>query len=457
MTQLVRYPVHARCAVRRCAKVDPELVKEGTNGRYLETARDYVRGGLSVIPLHTDGSKRPIENGWQVYCEHRPADADLVRWFSGRSMAGIGVPCGRASGGLEVMDIEYAELYTLYAEQVEERSPGLLERLPLVRTGSGAFHIYYRTDRIESGRRLAVRPYTEEQLDPQTGEVRRRQKHDLLIETRAHGQQVVAPGSCPSCHPSGNPYEHVDGPPLVDAPRITEQDRETLINVAMAFTHEAETEDGMPPCVAPDFSNLVEDDDRESGFEVKPGDDFNARGEWKNILEPYDWRLVREKDGVGYWRRPGKDKYWSATTNYAGHDLLIVFSENAPPFEVWKDFRSGKRRGYTKFAAFMLLRHGGDYTKGSGVAVEAGLGEAEGQARHDPSRHNQQENNAASAAEEFETIRRTGSTTTEGSHHGQRRRTNSGIPLARPTPSRLPDDDRRPTGHHQEYVPVLHH
>jgi hypothetical protein len=56
---------------------------------------------------------------------------------------------------------------------------------------------------------------------------------------------------------------------------------------------------------------------------------------------------------TGQWRRPGKrGPGISATTNYAGNGLLYVFS-TATIFE--------PERGYTKFTAYALLEHGGDF------------------------------------------------------------------------------------------------
>jgi hypothetical protein len=85
----------------------------------------------------------------------------------------------------------------------------------------------------------------------------------------------------------------------------------------------------------------------------RPGDDFNARAPWAGILEPNGWRLVHECDGTAYWRRPGKTEGQSASTNHGGSGLLYVFSSSAAPFEAG--------RAYSKFGAFALLEHGGDF------------------------------------------------------------------------------------------------
>jgi hypothetical protein len=84
----------------------------------------------------------------------------------------------------------------------------------------------------------------------------------------------------------------------------------------------------------------------------RPGDDYNARADWADILA--GWTFVgQRRDGVVLVRRPGKDRDWSATIGYGGYDRLFVFSSNAPPFQ--------PRKSYSKFEAYAALEHGGDY------------------------------------------------------------------------------------------------
>lgn len=106
----------------------------------------------------------------------------------------------------------------------------------------------------------------------------------------------------------------------------------------------------------------------------RPGDDFNVRGHWGGVLEPHGWKRVWESNGKVYWRRPGKDgPGWSATTGYChsdlGGDLLYVFSGNAEPFE--------QECCYSKFTAYCLLNHAGDFSAASAVLAKEGYGEQE--------------------------------------------------------------------------------
>jgi hypothetical protein len=91
-----------------------------------------------------------------------------------------------------------------------------------------------------------------------------------------------------------------------------------------------------------------------SGTDERPGDLLAASVSWQEILEPHGWRFAGSRGEVGYWRRPGKvGGTISATTNGTGADTLYMFSSNAAPFE--------PDTSYTKFGAFSMLEHGGDY------------------------------------------------------------------------------------------------
>jgi hypothetical protein len=78
--------------------------------------------------------------------------------------------------------------------------------------------------------------------------------------------------------------------------------------------------------------------------------------DWAVILERNGWSLSHQSNGTRFWTRPGKNPRdgHSASTDYRGCGLLYVFSGNAIPFE--------PERGYSKFSAFALLEHGGNFS-----------------------------------------------------------------------------------------------
>lgn len=108
-----------------------------------------------------------------------------------------------------------------------------------------------------------------------------------------------------------------------------------------------------------------------NGAGKRPGDDFCRRSTWADILEPHGWTPVREYSGKIYWRRQGKDAGHSATTGHchteSRGDLLYIFSCNALPLEMDKS--------YSKFEAYAVLNHGGDFAAAARDLGQKGYGE----------------------------------------------------------------------------------
>lgn len=103
--------------------------------------------------------------------------------------------------------------------------------------------------------------------------------------------------------------------------------------------------------------------------EGRAGDDFNERADWADILLPVGAVLHHEAGGVRYWTRPGKDLRdgHSATTGWADDaDRLKLFTSHWPPFT--------DGDVYTKFAAFAMLNHGGDYQAAARELSRVGYG-----------------------------------------------------------------------------------
>ncbi|MCK4601390.1 MAG: DUF927 domain-containing protein [Phycisphaerae bacterium] len=102
------------------------------------------------------------------------------------------------------------------------------------------------------------------------------------------------------------------------------------------------------------------------GLAQLPGDDYNARGDIRPLLEKQGWQLSVEGDNE-HWTRPGKDGGTSATFN---GQTFFVFSSNAPPFEA--------NQGYSPFAVFALLEADGDYERAAALLRKQGFGSVGG-------------------------------------------------------------------------------
>jgi hypothetical protein len=316
--------------------------------KILDLAGKYAEAGLSVIPIRADGSKAPAIQSWQPFQREIAGPDELREMFS--NACGIGIITGRVSGNLEVLDFDADGFYERFCRSAKnEGRQDLIPRLPIVKTPRGR-HLYLRCNGgITRNQKLA------QILDD-------RQRLKTVIETRGEGGYVLAVGSPPACHPSGKPYLLEQGD-LFSVPEISAEEREFLFSIARSF-HE---------CARMELQRAPKEKagDQEGG---KPGDDFNRRATWSEILEPHGWKRASIKGEEEYWRRPEKDGPGiSATLNYQGSGLLYVFSTNAQ-FE--------PNRGYSKFSAYTILNYGGNYSEASLALRCQGYGDSTDNKRH---------------------------------------------------------------------------
>jgi putative DNA primase/helicase len=298
------------------------------------------------------------------------SDDELCVWFRDRT-CGIAVIAGGVLGNLETLDFETEATFAEWEGIVHAHAPGLVGRLCQVRTpghlGQPGRHVRYRCPgvTVPGNTELAL----DYDVDQATGEIRvdgkGKPKSVALIETRGEGGYALAPGSPPGCHETGRTWEHVAGPDLLHLPVITAEEREHLIASACSLNHFVEEADRKPEAGSPDNNG-----------DLRPGDDFNRRGpDWQDLLGPHGWEVTYQAGGVRYWRRPGKDgRCWSATTGFCkgkdGADLFHVFSSNAEPFR--------QRGSYSKWRAFALLEHCGDFKAAARDLAKQGYGSRNG-------------------------------------------------------------------------------
>jgi len=318
-----------------------------------KAAKALVRSGLSIIPIGADGEKMPafkllpkvwseqeqrFTRPWSEFKTRRPTIAELQSWFRDSdpdTEYGIAVIGGEVSGGVEIVDLDNWDVVEPWSALVEEQAPGLLDRLVRVKSPRPGLHVYYRCRAFGGNQKLAMVP------DPAHGGT----KAKTVIELKGAAGYCLAPPSPPACHKTNRPYTYATTLDLTEIPIITEEKREVLLSCARALN-------AWERPARPQYTPKVRSASGDASS--RPGDAFNAQADWADILTPHGWKWLRGTEvGSDQWCRPGKSEGVGATTGFAGSDLLFVFSSNAEPFE--------ERTGYTKFHAFTLLNHGGDF------------------------------------------------------------------------------------------------
>jgi putative DNA primase/helicase len=298
----------------------------------LDAALELSAAGMNVFPCKTDGSKAPA-GAWKQYQSEHTTSEQIHDWFTG-DRYGLGIFAGAVSGNLEMLEIEgraadrLLELAGFIADNGAADlwatiNTGWVERSP-----SGGVHWFYR---------IADTPV------PGNDKIALSSRNETLVETRGEGGFIVVAPTPGTAHGSGQPWTRIWGGPD-NTPTITADDRDTLRGLCAALLDERpETVPEHPTATA-----APRDGD------LSPGDDFEQRTDWAEILEPHGWKHVRTIGRVREWRRPDKtDRGISATTGRAtDRDRLYVFSSSTP-FEI--------NEPITKFHAHAILNHGGDH------------------------------------------------------------------------------------------------
>jgi hypothetical protein len=312
----------------------------------LDTVKEAQSAGLCIIPPRQDGSKAPGVPSWRRYQYERPTDDDLDTWYRELHYTGIGSVTGAVSR-MECFEFDDRETYERFKDAARRVGYGeLVDRIEegwSDETPSRGVHWHYRCSDISRNTVLARHPHAGSTTNGK-----------VLIETRGEGGFVIMAPSSGTVHPSGLPYKRLSGGPSTIAP-ITPEERSALFAFARTF-------DEMPvsKVTAPAPPTVRGDDTR-------PGDDFNERATWPEILEPHGWELIYEQEGMGYWRRFGKTDGISATTNWDNTDCLRVFTSSTVL----------EPKMYQKFTAYAVLNHSGDWSAAARELGKLGYGSTE--------------------------------------------------------------------------------
>ena len=336
-----------------------------------ELAKAWAVRGLSVIPIRPDGSKAPAIDSWTDLQHRTLTEGEIDQYF--KPGFGIAIIAGEVSGNLEFLDLDVPKdengneihsdifgnvggcVFEAWLDCLDQDTFELVQSLPTVRTPGGGVHLYYRCETLEGNRKLAM------QLNPPGVSPAK----STIAETRGRGGYVLVPGCPPQCHPTGRIYEFINGS-FDHVPSITPEQRSALFASLRSFDQSGISQKESDRGALQSHPIASKDGNR-------PGDDFNRRGKWEDLLEPLGWTFAfqRRHDGACCWRRPGKPKRergLSATVrDFDGIELFHSFSSNCYPFP--------HDESITKFTAYSLIYHNGDYEAAAKDLAGQGYGE----------------------------------------------------------------------------------
>ena len=328
-------------------------------------ALTWFDAGCSIVPVRADGSKKP-QMDWKQYQQTRATREKVAQWFKTSPNSGIAVICGTVSGNLEMAEIEAAATTSEHLDRVEDAmvSHGVQEAWRMLQddgymefTPSGGIHFLYRISdhEVPGNTKIANRPPNAEELEESP-----KLRSVTLAETRGEGGFVIVSPTQGTVHKSGDAWTAAPGSIEGKIPTITWATR-NLLHRALS-----EALDEMPemPAFEPRQMTQVS---RPAG-DILPGEDFNNRESWDNLLMDYGWQYHSVNvQGGDLWTRPGKrviDGH-SASLGTHGSDNLYVWSSAA-------DLPT--HNPLSKFAFYAHMEHRGDFSAAGRALYALGYG-----------------------------------------------------------------------------------
>lgn len=313
----------------------------------LDTALSLLDAGISVLPIRPGTEKRPALK-WKHLQSERMGKAEARRWFE-HGQHGLGLIGGEVSGGLELTEVEGRAAHRLDDIRTAMADNGLAALLAKLEGGwverspSGGVHWLYR---VQGG-------------VPGNERIARNAAKEVLAETRGEGGYVVVAPTPGAFHASGVPWVSLGGDHTAVV-TITHEQRFAFHAVLRLVLDETPPAQVAPTKAAPRAR-------ANHHGTLSPGDDYEQRTDWADILTPHGWAKVQTgPDGTTYWRRPGKTEGISATTGHAeDRDRLYVFTSST-------DF--DQEVPYTKFGAYTLLEHEGKHSAAASALKRDGYG-----------------------------------------------------------------------------------
>jgi putative DNA primase/helicase len=328
--------------------------------------------GLSVLPPRGPTAppphrKAPIGTTWKQYQCKRATEYQLRNWYGNGERTWFGTVCGAISRNLEGFDFDERQAYAEFLAKAS--ACGLGPLVTRIEAGycedtPNGVHWLYRCEAVAGSQELARRykhpdEFTEKECQEEK-EARERGKEfkpiQVKIETRGEGGYIVLAPTV-GLHDNGAAYVLRCGG-FDSIVTITPEEREQLFGLARDLDE-----------IGDRITYNPHEHSSPSGDEFLPGTDFNERASWAEILEPSGWKNTGHHGGLDYWLRPGKEGRvgCSATTGVRpeGANLLHVFTSSTA---------FAQSGNYTKFAAYAVIEHNGDFKAAAKALREEGYG-----------------------------------------------------------------------------------
>jgi hypothetical protein len=338
------------------SKVPMSVAGGGANIEPAVYAATYSGGPRAGQPHPQAGQPHPRAGqhgyGWKRLSTGEysyPFELTLARLRG--QVDGIGLFCGSVSGGLEMFELEGRAAHLVDVLEVEADRRGIREVWDRFNAGcsewtpSGGIHWMARRTGgpVPGNTKLATRP---DPADP---------KNPLVFaETRGQGGWVVVAGSFGRTHASGKPYVLRTGSPAT-IPVFTVAEAEAIHALFRTL-------DEMPEHTTPTAGVATLQRRERPAGELLPGDDFNERATWAEVLPP-PWAKISSGSTADAWSMHGQGGRKTADV-YHNDNTLFIYDTECP----------GQGRKLSLFSAYVWLHHSGDFHAAASALYALGFG-----------------------------------------------------------------------------------
>ena len=287
------------------------------NNSTVAAAKWYISQGFCPIPIPA-GQKGPVMKDWPLFrCTEDGAEAA----FSQRGNIGIIL-----TDGLVCIDLDHPIAISLAPEYLPPT------QCIVGRPGSPSSHWFYQVEGPMPNRALKYI------LDG---------VWHTVVDVLSEGKQVLVG---PSIHPSGDRYDPLQG----DRGRVTAQELllavEALFGAGMGRLRAS----GLRVGEIASASEPREKPPRSPTAPLRVGDDFNERGDIREVLTRNGWAMIRAGDNE-HWRRPGKTSGGASATLLHGRQFWNFSSSTS----------LAANRLYDAFGLLAHLEHRGNFSAAS--------------------------------------------------------------------------------------------
>lgn len=313
------------------------------NNSALAAARWYISQGFFPVPI-PPGQKGPVMKNWPAF---RCTEAEAEAAFSQRGNIGIIL-----TDGLACIDLDHPMASSLAPEYLPPT------QCIVGRPGNPTSHWFYRVEGPPLPNRMLR--YTLDGV------------WHTVLDILSEGKQVVVG---PSIHPSGDRYDPLQGEPgIATAPELLLA-VEGLFGAVVGQLRASGLRVGEVASASASTSTSTKAPRVKASPDAKlrVGDDFNDRGDIREVLTRNGWTMVRAGDNE-HWRRPGKTGSGISATLLHGRQFWN-FSSSAPHLAA--------NRLYDAFGLLAHLEHQGNFSAASDRLRGDGFGAKEAFAGED--------------------------------------------------------------------------